>query len=287
MRRLALSLTVALVVLFSLAASGIRARAQEATPALTPNTPGETVALNGADIYYEVYGEGDPVVLVHGCCGTGEDWGNQIPAFVDAGYQLIVIDSRGRGRSSHGPEPLSYELMAADVLGVMDHLNIDQAALVGWSDGAVIGLELGLHHPERLTKVVAYGANYIPEGFIPESAESDTATPAGDEATPIAEPATEEIDPVFAELMALWEVAPNFSEDQLKSISVPFLILDGEEEEVIRPDQPVRLAELIPGATLVLMPGVGHFAMFDQPEEFNRIVLEFLGSSAGEATATP
>jgi pimeloyl-ACP methyl ester carboxylesterase len=89
---------------------------------------------------------------------------------------------------------------------------------------------------------------------------------------------------VWTELLALYEVAPNFSEEELKSISVPFLILDGAEEEFIRPDQPVRLAELIPGAELVIMPGVGHFAMFDQPDEFNRIVLAFL---AGEAIATP
>jgi pimeloyl-ACP methyl ester carboxylesterase len=282
MRRFTVSLSLAFVVLLSFITGGITTRAQEATPALTPNAPGETVALNGADIYYEVYGEGDPVVLVHGCCGTGEDWGNQIPAFLDAGYQLIVIDSRGRGHSSHGPEPLSYELMASDVLGVLDHLGIDQAALVGWSDGAVIGLEIGIHHPERLTKVVAYGANYIPEGVVPEA---DEATPSA-EATPGADPAVEDMDPVFAELLALWEVAPNFTEEQLKSISVPFLILDGEEEEVIRPDQPVRLAELIPGATLVLMPGVGHFAMFDKPDEFNRIVLEYLASPTEGATPT-
>ena len=283
MRRFTLSLSLALVVLLSLVTGGMSTRAQEATPpGIAPNTPGETVALNGADIYYEVYGEGDPVVLVHGCCGSGEDWGNQIPAFLDAGYQLIVIDSRGRGHSSLGPEPLSYELMASDVLGVLDHLGIDQAALVAWSDGAVTALELGLHHPERLTKVVAYGANYIPEGVL---LETDEATPSA-EATPGADPAVEDMDPVFAELLALWEVAPNFSEDELKSISVPFLILDGEVEEIVRSDQPVRLAELIPGATLVLMPGVGHFAMFDKPDEFNRIVLEYLASPTEGATPT-
>jgi len=178
--------------------------------------------------------------------------------------------------------------MASDVLGVMDHLGIDQAALVGWSDGAIIGLELGIHHPERLTKVVAYGANYIPEGISFPWDESDSATP-GAEATPSTEatPDAEAVDPVWEELLALYKVAPNFTEDQLKSISVPFLILDGEEEEFIRPDQPVRLAELIPGATLVLMPGVGHFAMFDKSEEFNRIVLEFLASPDEGATPGP
>src|SRR5215212_6530345 len=165
MRRLALSLALAIVVLLSLAPGGLQTRAQEATPAVTPNSPGETVSLNGADIYYEVYGAGDPVVLVHGGGGSGRNFVNQVPALVDAGYQVIVIDSRGHGHSSHGPDPLSYELLASDVLGVMDHLGIDKADLVGWSDGAIIALELGIHHPERLNKVVAYGANFVPEGI--------------------------------------------------------------------------------------------------------------------------
>ena len=74
------------------------------------------------------------------------------------------MDSRGHGRSSFDETPISYELMASDVLGLMDHLGIDKASIVGWSDGGIIGLELAIHHPERLNKVVAYGANFDPTG---------------------------------------------------------------------------------------------------------------------------
>jgi len=293
MRRFTVSLALATVVLLSPAPSGLQTRAQEATPALTPNAPGETVALNGADIYYVVYGSGEPVVLVHGGFAHGGVWSNQIPALVDAGYQVIVIDSRGHGHSSHGPEPLSYELMASDVLGVMDHLGIDKADLVGWSDGAIIGLELGIHHPERLNKVVAYGANYSPEGF-----HDATPTPAldaffneffGQMAADYERfaPDPKEMDILGAELSKLYQEAPNFTEEQLKSIPTPFLILDGAEEELIYPDQPKRLAEWIPNATLILIPDVGHFAPVQKPDEFNRIVLDYLASPNEAATPAP
>jgi L-asparaginase II len=93
-----------------------------------------------------------------------------------------------------------------------------------------------------------------------------------------------QLDRLREAMTALYEVAPNFSEDELTSITVPVLILDGAEEELVAPNQPVRMAELIPGAQLVLMPGTGHFAPLLQPEEFTRIVLAFL---AGEVIATP
>jgi pimeloyl-ACP methyl ester carboxylesterase len=277
------------VVLLALAWSS-RGAAQDATPAATPAAPGETVALNGADIYYEVHGAGDPVLLLHHGFGHGGVFVNQIPALTAAGYQAIVIDNRGHRRSSHGPEPLSYELMAADVLGVMDHLGLDKADLVGWSDGAIIGLELAIHHPERLNKVVAYGANFTPEGFHDATPSPEIDAFAGPYFEQLfadhqrLSPEPERVEALGEELGALYKVAPNFSEDQLRSITVPVLILDGAEEEHISPDQPRRMAELIPGATLVIMPDVGHFAQVQQPEEFNRIVLEFL---AGEAIATP
>jgi pimeloyl-ACP methyl ester carboxylesterase len=269
------------------------ARAQESTPAATAAAPGTTVTLNGADIYYEVVGTGEPVILVHGGLGSGRVFAKQIPALVNAGYQLIVIDSRGHGHSSHGPDPLSYELMASDVLGVMDHLGIAKADLVGWSDGAIIGLELAINHPERLHKVVAYGANFTPEGVIDATpvpaveaalAPFFAATFADYQQTA---PNPEGFDALAEELFALYKVAPNFTDEQLQSITTPILILDGAEEEFVKPEHTLQLAELIPSADLIIMPGVGHFAPIQQPEEFNRIVLEYLAASAGDATPAP
>jgi len=97
-------------------------------------------------------------------------------------------------------------------------------------------------------------------------------------------PEPERFEELLGVMGALYAVAPNFSEAELGGIAVPVLILHGADDELVKPDQPVRMAELIPGAELVIMPGTGHFAPTARPAEFNRIVLAFL---AGEATATP
>jgi len=203
-----------------------------------------------------------------------------VPALVAAGYHVIAMDNRGHGRSTWDGSPLSYELMASDVLGLLDYLGIKQTALVGWSDGGIIGLELAIHHPERLTKVVAYGANFTVDGT-----HDPTPTPAldADFAKRVAQyqrlsPQPERWDEFLTALLQLWSTEPNYTDEQLASITTPFLILDGAEEEFVNPDQPVRMAALIPGAELVIMPGVGHFAMFAQSAVFNQIVLDFLAS---------
>ena len=273
---------VSVIVLLGIVAPGMwSARAQDATPAVaTPRVEGQTASINGVELYYEAYGpdSGRPILLLHGAIGSTEDWMGTIPALVEAGYRTIAFDARGRGRSTWDDTPITYEVMAADTLGLLDHLGIEKVDLVGWSDGAIVGLELAIHHPERLNKLVAYGAIFTPEGALePEpSPELDAifAKLAADYQRLSPEP--ERFEELLAALAALSPVAPNYSEEQLRSISVPVLILDGAEEEMVTPDQPMRMAELIPGAELVIMPDTGHFAPFEQPEEFARIVLEFL-----------
>lgn len=166
--------------------------------------------------------------------------------------------------------------MAADTLGLLDHLGIAKTDVVGWSDGAIIALNLAIHHPERLDRVVAYGANFTPDGieFVP----SDQLPPFERLIAGYGRLAPEpgRFEELAGVLDAPVKVAPNYSEAELRSIGVPIQVLDGAEEEFIKPEHTRRLAELIPGATLVLIPGTGHFAPFAQPTGFNRIVLDFL-----------
>ena len=96
--------------------------------------------------------------MVHGGAGSSKYWGLQTPVLARQ-YEVIVLDSRGHGRSTRNSEPITYHLMASDVLAVMDTLHIPKAALVGWSDGGIIGLDIAINHPERLTKLFAVGAN--------------------------------------------------------------------------------------------------------------------------------
>ncbi|MEZ4712724.1 MAG: alpha/beta hydrolase [Caldilineaceae bacterium] len=108
------------------------------------------VEHDGARIWYATFGSGQPVILLHGGLGHSGNWGYQVPALVDNGYRAIVIDSRGHGRSTRDGRPYSYELMASDVLAVIDALQLAQADFVGWSDGAVIALILARQTPARV-----------------------------------------------------------------------------------------------------------------------------------------
>lgn len=264
---------------FGLPGAGTRAMAQAtpiATIAIPPVRQGE-VTVAGANIHYEVYGAGEPLILLHGLLGSSLQFVNQIPAFAQH-YQVIAIDSRGQGRSTYGDGPITFALMAEDVLGVMDELGIERANVVGWSNGGVIALLLAMEHPERLNKIVAYGANYIAAGawFDPEAEAMLTAMGARtmQEYLAIA-PDVTRVDAIVSELFAL---NPEWSEAQLGAITTPVLILDGAHDELVTADQPTTMAAWIPGAELVIMPNTGHFALYEQPEEFNRIVLDFLAS---------
>ncbi|HEU0113127.1 MAG TPA: alpha/beta fold hydrolase [Thermomicrobiales bacterium] len=191
------------------------------------------------------------------------------------------MDSRGHGRSSFDDKPISYELMASDVLGLLDHLTIEKTDLVGWSDGGIIGLELAIHHPERLNKVVAYGANFDPTGVrldLGQNAYFNAYIEQAAKDYQKISPAPQRWDEFLANIEHMWATEPNYTEDQLRSITTPMLILDGAKEEAIDLNQTKLMALLIPSAKLTIMPDVGHFAMFEQPAEFNKIVLDFLGS---------
>ena len=126
-----------------------------------------TVDNDGARIWYAAFGDGPPVILLHGGLGNAGNWGHQVPALVAAGYRAIVIDSRGQGRSTRDAKPYSYELMAADTRAVMDELGIAKAAFVGWSDGADIALILADETPDRSAGVFFFGCNVDATGTLP------------------------------------------------------------------------------------------------------------------------
>ncbi|MFN8592050.1 MAG: alpha/beta hydrolase [Thermomicrobiales bacterium] len=253
---------------------------QDLLPADAPEEGGQTAKINGIDIYYEVFGEGQPLLLLHGGLSNSHHFVQVIPAFVDAGYQVIAMDSRGHGRSSFDDTPISYAVMAKDVLGLLDHLGIEKTDLVGWSDGGIIGLEIALTHPERLNRVVAYGANFDPTGVrldIGQNAYFNAYIEAASAEYQENSPAPQRWDEFLANISHMWATEPNYTEDQLRSITTPFLILDGMKEEAIDLNQTKLMALLIPGAELHLMPDTGHFALFEQSKEFTAIVLDFLG----------
>jgi pimeloyl-ACP methyl ester carboxylesterase len=236
------------------------------------------VDVNGIELYYATYGEGKPLILLHGGLGNADYWGNQVPEFAKQ-YRVIVVDSRGHGRSSRSDEPFSYELMASDVVALMDRLNIHQAPLVGWSDGGIIGLDIAMKRPARLDKLFAFGANYNPSGLRADVADSKVFNAyiekAGQDYAKLSKTPTE-YEAFLAAISEMWATQPNYAPEQLKAITVPTVIAAGAHDEGIKQEHTKEMAELIPGATLLIMPDLSHFAMWQDPAQFNKAVLDFL-----------
>ncbi|MDE0520628.1 MAG: alpha/beta hydrolase [Boseongicola sp.] len=274
-------------IVWLLATTGIVA-AGDGWRTLTPPQPlpapeaADTVQVNGAVIHYALYGSGnrEAVLLLHGGLGAAEDFGGQIDALAER-YKVVAIDSRGHGRSTDDDQPYGYHLMASDVMGVMDSLGIDKAAVVGWSDGGNIGLDLAIHNPDRLTRVFALGANYRTDALRP-SAFSDALVGAyvGHAAAQYAKisPTPDAWESFSGKVFAMWSEQPAYTDEQLEGIAVPFAIAAGVYEEAIDEAHTKRMAELIPDAQLLLLGNASHFAHWQQVEAVNAAILEFLAT---------
>ena len=246
---------------------------------LPPATAKGYVPHAGAQIYYAVYGAGPPVILLHGGLANSDWFGEQVPALVRSGHRAILIDSRGHGRSTRDARRYTYELMASDVTAVMDSLKIRRAAVVGWSDGAIIGLVMALNQPERLTRVFAFAANMDPSGVKPDVLANPTFKAAIQRSArqyarlsrkPSGFPAFQKA------IETMWDKEPNYTARDLARIHTPVAIVDGDHDEAIKRAHTEYMARAIPGARLIILPNASHFAMLQQPGEFNAAMLGFL-----------
>lgn len=236
--------------------------------------------VNGIQMYYAIYGAGDPVILLHGGLGNADYWANQVPELAKS-HKVIVADSRGHGRSTRNADPYSYQLMASDVVALMDHLKIDKAALIGWSDGGIIGLDIAIHHPERLTKLFAFGANYNVGGLREDTANSTVFNAyieqCGKDYAKLSKTPTE-YDAFLNQISQMWATQPDYKKEELQGIKVPTIIADGQYDEGIKQEHTREMAQLIPGATLLILPNLSHFAMWQDPAVFNQAVAGFLAN---------
>jgi pimeloyl-ACP methyl ester carboxylesterase len=237
------------------------------------------VEHDGARIWYATYGSGSPVILLHGGLGHSGNWGYQVPALVGTGYRAVLIDSRGHGHSTRDARPYTYELMASDVLAVMDALRIEKAGLVGWSDGACTALILASKAPMRVAGVFFFACNMDPSGakdiieLTPilrrcinrhmQDYEQLSATP-------------DQFDEFSDAVSLMQKTQPNYSVNDLAEISVPVAIVQSEHDEFIKREHAEYLARSIPHAEFVLLPSVSHFAPLQRPEQFNAAALAFL-----------
>ena len=247
------------------------------TPVLPKAEQSGLAPVNGIRIWYAVFGVGEPVVLLHGGLGNSNYWGNQVPELARH-YRVIVMDSRGHGRSTRNALPYSYDLMASDVLGLLDYLHIGKAAIVGWSDGAIIGLDIAIHHPERLAKLFAFAANSDPSGVkdLTKSPVFDAFIARAQREYERLSPTPREYKSFLAQIERMWAVEPHFTAAQLGAIPVPVWIADADHEEAIYRENTLYMTDHIPGRCLLIEPGVSHFSVLQDPEQFTRDVEHFL-----------
>jgi pimeloyl-ACP methyl ester carboxylesterase len=252
----------------------------------TPELPSGTIArhalVNGASIWYADWNRaapGTPVLLLHGGYANANYFGNLIPFLIQHGYRVIAIDSRGHGRSTRTEEPYSYHLMANDVIGVLDAVKVQRVSLVGWSDGGCIGLDMAINNPHRLRRLFAFGVDANASGLTDDYGTNPVFSAymvrVRDEYRRLS-PTPDQWDGFDAAVNAMWVTLPNFTYQELHSIHVPTTIADGEHDEGIRPEHTRYIAAAIPGAHLVILPNVSHFAMLQEPSLFNSTVLNFL-----------
>lgn len=254
---------------------------QTLPPTPAPVTGGHSgyADINGIKLYHVEIGAGPPVVLLHGGLANSDYLANQARALAHA-YRVILVDSRGHGRSTRDQRPFGYDLMADDVIALLDTLKIDKAAIIGWSDGGIIGLDIAMRHPERVTRVFAFGANSSKSGLKDDFDKNATFAAymarAGQEYAQLS-PTPKEYAAFQEQIGKMWESEPNWTDVQLRAIRTPVWVVDGEHDEGIKREHTDYMAATIPGARLLILANTSHFAFLQDPVTFNTAILSFLG----------
>ena len=222
------------------------------------------IKANDIDIYYETYGKGEPLLLLHGNRQSIVHYTFQIPEFSKY-FQVIAMDSRGHGKTTDTDTIITYELMARDVAALIDSLNLESVNIVGWSDGANVGLELAKAHPEKIKKMVMFAGNYkIDEHSVIDDKLYETL-----KNNLINEDSTE------WKLTNLLLNYPQLTEVDLQEITVPILVMAGEFD-LIKDGHTREMQGYLPNSKLLIAKGANHMMPWEDSETFNDIVLEYL-----------
>jgi pimeloyl-ACP methyl ester carboxylesterase len=232
---------------------------------------GRTFTHEGITFYYEVYGTGEPLLLVHGNGGSIADFAAQISHFRKR-YRVIAMDSRDQGKSGDSSDTLTYEKMTDDLAALLDHLKIGPVNVLGWSDGGIEALLLGIRHPAKVKKIAAMAANLSPGedavtaeaiamvktmlATIPPEAKN---TPEGRRGLKVAGMMLEQ---------------PHVELKALETITAPTLVL-ASDHDVIRDEHTIDIYHHIPNSQLAIFPDATHMVPFDDPARFNAAVERF------------
>lgn len=245
------------------------------TPYGNNDLVGKYVLINGAKIYYEEYGKGEPLLLIHGCGGDIKSMGNQINYFKSK-FRVIVADSRGQGKSELKTDSLTYTQITKDWEGLVNYLKLDSINILGWSDGGIVGLKMGISKKTKIKKIVAMGANLRPDSTAVKSwAPEEVRKYQSITKEMIAKGDTTQDWNLAIQLYGLLLNQPNISHSELKTIKASVLIMVGDRD-IIKNEHAVEIFNNLPKGQLCILPGIDHSAPQNNPLIFNEIASRFL-----------
>lgn len=231
---------------------------------------GKFYNVRGFKMYCEIYGEGQPLLIIHGNGGSINNFENQIPFFAKH-FKVIIADSRAQGRSTDTGDSLSYEMMADDYAALLTELKVDSAFVIGWSDGGINGLLLAIHHPGKVKKLAVTGANLWPDTTAVFPEVIDMVKPFYDK---VNKPKRTEQEKAQWKLVRLLLNEPHIALTDVQKIKCPSLIIGGDHD-VIKEEHTLLIYKNIAQGYLWILPNSGHSTPVVYKDEFNNTVLNF------------
>jgi pimeloyl-ACP methyl ester carboxylesterase len=244
---------------------------QKAIPYGNNAAAGKYYTIRGIKMYCEVYGEGKPLLMIHGNGGSISAFSKTIPYFSKK-YKVIAVDSRAHGKSTDPRDSLSFEMMADDFSALLDAMHIKKTYVIGWSDGGINALVLAMRHPDKVIKLASTGANLWPDStaIIP-SLWKDMQKQYGEQKNKVWATAKEKNN---WKIFLLDYFQPNIPLSAMRDIKCPSLIICGDHD-LIPVEHTVLIYKNIPKAYLWVLPNSGHPTLREYPDEFNKKVDKF------------
>jgi pimeloyl-ACP methyl ester carboxylesterase len=234
---------------------------------------GKYYKVRGIKIYAEEYGNGAPLLMIHGNGGSGKAFKKNIPYF-EKHYRVIIADSRAQGKSVDPGDSLSFEMIADDEAALLDAMHIDSAYVIGWSDGGIVALVLAMRHPDKVIKLAESGADLVPDStgiaIVPRSWAREKKYYEENKDKTFTTP---EEKNHWKVRMLDW-MQPNIPLSALQSIKCPALIIGGDHD-MFKIEHPMQIYQNIPRAYLWIVPDSGHGTLHEHSDDFNRLVDNF------------
>lgn len=232
---------------------------------------GKYLHTRGFNMYYEIYGKGEPLLLIHGNDDSIGRFKNQIPFFAQH-YKVIAADSRAQGKSHDAGDSISYEMMTDDLNALLDSLHEDSCYVVGWSDGGIEGLMLAIRHPDKVKKLAVTGANLTPDTSAVDAFIYNITMQYNDSLSKVPQTPAIKNERKLAHLLSY---EPHISLESLHTIKCPALIIGGDHD-VLLPKHTMLIADNIEKSYLWILPNSGHGTpAYKYKDLFNQTVYEF------------